>query len=75
MQVRNYYYVFRKHKHKNFFSTVLFFYSLGGLVLMDFLEWLTQRNHEKFLKLKAGVWAALALAREPYAKNKNLAHY
>ncbi len=75
MQVRNYYYVFRKHKHKNFFSTLLFFYSLGGLVLMDFLEWLAQRNHEKFLKLKAGVGAALALAREPYAKNKNFAHY
>ncbi|MBI4398935.1 MAG: glycosyltransferase [Candidatus Omnitrophica bacterium] len=55
MQIRNYYYVFRKHRPDNLFFHVLFGYSVFGLLLIDFLEAILNRDPEKMAKLKAAV--------------------
>ena len=40
MQFRNYYYVFNKHKNRSFLSMFLFAYSMGGILIIDLIEWL-----------------------------------
>lgn len=70
MEIRNYYYVFRKHKYRGWLSVGLFFYSLSGILLMDLLEYLMGFKRSKFLKLRAGIRSAFAIMRDPqgYAK-------
>jgi GT2 family glycosyltransferase len=38
MEFSNYYFIFKKFKYKNFFSYVLFFYSLIGIFIMDLID-------------------------------------
>ena len=63
MTIRNYYHVFYKFKGHRFFSTLLFYYSLLGLTVLDVIEYLSQRTPEKWGKLKAGVSASFAVFR------------
>ena len=69
MEFRNYHYVFAKHREKGFFSRFLFFYSLGGLLLIDLMEAISRRNESKSKKFKAGLSEAFSLMQEK--KNKS----
>ena len=63
MEIRNYYYVFSKHKYRNFCSKFLFMWSLSGILFMDLLEFLSKRNRIKYRKLCACLgasWEVLA---------------
>ena len=57
----NYHYIFTKHRKKGIVSRILFFYSMTGLVLIDFCEWITHRNVVKWRKFKAGVSSAVRI--------------
>lgn len=62
MQWRNFKYVFIKHKNKNFYSRILFAYSLSGLLLQDLLEFLLNiRQPEKKQSFAATLSAAKLL--------------
>ncbi len=60
MEIRNYRYVFEKHKKKGWWSWVFFFYSIGGILCIDFLEFLLSGDARKFKKFRAGIQAAFA---------------
>lgn len=55
MQMRNYYYVFKKYKGQNWMSHLLFLYSLVGLVAIDLIEYLSGFEPKKLSKLRAGL--------------------
>ncbi len=61
MEMKNHYHVFRKYRERNFFSKVLFAYSLMGIFLIDFLELLSKRDSLSFRKLKAGFSASFSV--------------
>ena len=46
MQMKNYFYLFKKYKHKGLGSTLLFSYSVLGLLVIDFLELVTHHDQE-----------------------------
>lgn len=66
MQIRNYYYIFRKYKYKNAFSNLLFAYSLSGLILLDFMEWVSGFKIQKFQKFWTGLVATFSLFAESW---------
>lgn len=70
MQIRNYYYVFHKHKHRSSFSLCFFLYSLSGILLIDLMEYLGGFQKNKFLKLSAGVRSAFAILGDPHGYAK-----
>jgi len=53
MQFKNFYYVFNKHKNVSFLSVFLFAYSIGGILIIDFIEWLCG--------FKSAKWEILAM--------------
>jgi GT2 family glycosyltransferase len=55
MQVRNYHYVFKKFKRRGLLSKALFGYSLAGTLLIDVIEWLSNRSPQKASKLRGGL--------------------
>jgi glycosyltransferase involved in cell wall biosynthesis len=61
MEIRNYRHIFRKYKRKSFLSEALFMYSLGGLMIIDFIEALTTRRPEKLKKFKASIGSMMSL--------------
>ena len=61
MEIRNYHHVFKKFKYRNIFSSILFFYSLFGNVLMDLIEFASTGQEKKLRKFRAGVSAAFSL--------------
>ncbi len=63
MEIRNYHYVFRKHKEKGWLSRFLFFYSLGGLLLIDLMEVISRRTEAKLKKFKAGLSETLSISQ------------
>ncbi|MBI4432542.1 MAG: glycosyltransferase family 2 protein [Candidatus Omnitrophica bacterium] len=62
MEIRNYHYLFKKHKDRGWISRFLFAYSLSGLLLIEFFEFLTVWKSERFEKFWIAVGAALSLA-------------
>ena len=54
MEIKNHYYVFKKYRYTNFFSNILFGYSLTGVCIMEFLEFLSKRDRQSLQRLKAG---------------------
>lgn len=48
MQFKNYYYLFLKFKSKGFLSYLLFSYSILGIIIISFLEWILSLNSIKF---------------------------
>ena len=65
MKIKNYHYVFRKFKGEGWASSLLFGYSLLGLVFIDIVEYLSQRTPSKWGKLKAGVAASFSVWKRP----------
>jgi GT2 family glycosyltransferase len=63
MQFRNYYYVFRKHKYVSWVSLILFGYSVSGILVMDFVEWLFGFKRQKWEFLAADLSAVMQLAK------------
>ncbi len=63
MKIKNYYYVFEKFKGRNPLARILFAYSLVGLALIDWIEYLTNRNESKWNKFTAGVSASFSLLK------------
>jgi len=63
MEMRNNYYIFKKHKYRNFFSNLIFCYSLCGIIGIDLLEFLTSWDKLKFEKFRAGVSASFEILR------------
>jgi len=61
MALRNYRYVFEKHKKRNLFSSFLFAYSVSGIFLIDFIEWLSGFRKQKADRLKADISALKSL--------------
>jgi GT2 family glycosyltransferase len=61
METRNYHHVFAKYKGQSAIGRVLFAYSMLGLVLMDFFEFLTSWKTVKFLKFRAAVGSSFNL--------------
>ncbi len=57
MEFKNYQYVFKKHKRKNFISDILFAYSLFGILFIDFLEFILSFDEQKYAKFRAGLAA------------------
>jgi glycosyltransferase involved in cell wall biosynthesis len=57
MEIRNYRYIFRKHKRRGPLSESLFAYSLLGLVAIDLFELVAGFKPEKYVKFKAGAGA------------------
>ena len=62
MEIGNHYYVFKKYKQKNTLSYLLFFYSLGGIFLIDLLELLFRPSVYCVKKLFANFPAVTAIA-------------
>lgn len=50
MEVKNYYYFYKKHAKKTMLSDCLFLYSLLGLSLIYFEEYLCKFNEEKYMQ-------------------------
>lgn len=48
MHFKNYYYLFKKFKNPGIFSKVLFYYSLSGMILIDFLEFIFRLDRKKY---------------------------
>lgn len=61
MQFKNYYYVFRKHKFTGFLSHLLFFYSLTGIILIDFIECVLNFKSDKLWSFRADLKALRTL--------------
>ena len=61
MEVRNYYYLSRKHRGGRPFSGLLFAYSLAGLIAIDLLEFLTSWQPVKFRKFSAGLSSSFGI--------------
>jgi hypothetical protein len=61
METRNYFYMFKKYKTNNLMSRILFSYSLIGLIVMDFIEFLTSWKAVKFTKFRASVGSSVNL--------------
>lgn len=51
MAVKNYYYFYKKHARKNIVTDFLFLYSLAGLCVIFLIEYLNNRNKEKYAQL------------------------
>lgn len=52
MQVKNFYYVYKKHAQKTVLSDFMFFYSLFGLFTIALNEYLFNGDKEKCRQLK-----------------------
>ncbi|SOH03065.1 glycosyltransferase family A protein [Candidatus Kuenenia stuttgartiensis] len=52
MEVKNYYYVYKKHAKKTMASHIVFFYSLSGLWIIYGIEFLCNGNQEKYRQLQ-----------------------
>lgn len=63
MEVKNYYYIYKKHSQKTMISDFLFLYSLLGLSICYFIEYLCNFNEEKYLQLKGFVEGIANLLR------------
>lgn len=61
MEVKNYYYFYRKHAKKTIISDLYFLYSLLGLLVIHFIELLCNFNDEKYKQLKGFLKAIIQL--------------
>ena len=62
MELKNYYYMFKKYKRRSGLSCVLFGYSFIGLILIDLIEFLTNLDGGKWCKLRAEMSLAWGFA-------------
>ncbi|HTL71348.1 MAG TPA: glycosyltransferase [Candidatus Eisenbacteria bacterium] len=60
MELRNYHYLFKKHRASNPLRTPLFLWSLAGLTLIDCFEFLSTGEASKLSKLRAGFGSAVS---------------
>jgi GT2 family glycosyltransferase len=58
---KNYFHIFKKYKNKNFFSKLLFSYSLFGIIVMDFFEMIFSLSKPKTEKFQSAVMTATRL--------------
>lgn len=61
MEAKNNRYIFNKFKRKNFVSLIFFCYSLLGVVMVDFFEFLRSLNQIKYNKFKASLSAFIEI--------------
>ena len=61
MKIRNYYYVFHKFKGRSVVSALLFVYSLIGLSIEDFFEFIFKRSEAKWKKFTSGIHYAFSV--------------
>lgn len=61
MEIKNYLYLFKKHKDRGAFSKWLFAYSLFGLTLIDGIEFLSKRSRDKYNKFRATLSASISV--------------
>jgi GT2 family glycosyltransferase len=57
MQIKNYFYMFKKYKYRGFWSRFLFGYSILGLLVIDFLELATHHDRESLQVFTASLRA------------------
>lgn len=67
MEVKNYYYVYKKHAKKTRISDLLFLYSLSGLFVICLKEYLCSFNVEKYKQLKGFIEGIIELLK--YKRN------
>lgn len=63
MEVKNYYYFYKKHTKKTTMSDFLFLYSLFGLSIIYFKEYLCSFNDEKYKQFKGFVEGIIKLLK------------
>ncbi|QII12886.1 hypothetical protein KsCSTR_35070 [Candidatus Kuenenia stuttgartiensis] len=64
MEVRNYYYVYKKHAKKTMISDFLFLYSLSGLFIICLKEYLCSFNVENYKQLKGFIEGIIELLKD-----------
>ncbi|CAA9890649.1 conserved hypothetical protein [Candidatus Methylobacter favarea] len=62
MEFKNYRYLFLKHKNKRIFSKLLFYYSIAGLIFIDFLEFLFSFKKEKYQSFQSSILSVWEMA-------------
>jgi len=70
MQLGNYYYIFKKHKYKNIFSSLFFFYSMLGYLLIDLLNFLVSFKLMDFKEFVVTLLAAFQFIRVEFHPKK-----
>jgi hypothetical protein len=63
MEVKNYYYFYKKHAKKTMISDFLFLYSLLGLSISYFTEYLCNFNEEKYRQFKGFIEGIIKLLK------------
>ena len=63
MEVKNYYYIYKKHTKKTMISDFLFLYSLLGLSMIYFLEYLCNLDEEKYKQFKGFIEGIIELLK------------
>lgn len=67
MEIKNYYYFYKKHVKKTMTSDFLFLYSLLGLSIIYFKEYLFNFNEEKYKQFKGFIQGTIEILK--YKKN------
>lgn len=63
MEIKNYYYIYKKHAKKRMMSNFLFLYSLLGLSIIYFKEYLCNLDAEKYKQLKGFIVGIIKLLK------------
>ncbi|WP_295103081.1 glycosyltransferase family 2 protein [uncultured Candidatus Kuenenia sp.] len=63
MEVKNFYYVYKKHAKKTMISNIVFFYSLSGLWIIYGIEFLCNGNKEKCKQLQGFTEGIISLLK------------